>query len=246
MKAYREEYVAALLRSYEENFTCEVCGREVFHDEYYCETCRSALEWVGKRYCPVCGRRTGSEGLCLECSARRPIYDKGRSPFLYEGTIRIEMLRFKAGDAYLSVAFAREMLACLSEFERIDCLLPVPMTKKRERLRGYNQAKLLADYLSKKSGIPSADGVVIRVKEGDQQKYGTHRERRENVSGIFRVHDRVFCRGKHILIVDDIVTTGATADELARILLAAGAKEVNLLTAACTTLHARQEDPKRE
>lgn len=227
----------AQFENFYRNYRCELCKREVFDDSYFCEACRAKLPYVGKYVCPLCGRKTfEGAGICLECKAHAPIYARARSPFVYEGEIRRLLLGMKRGKRYLSVLFGREMVPLVASFPHIDALLPVPVTERVLRRRGYNQAELLADYLSERSGIPCDSALLVKRREGKEQKGLSKSERRKNVRGIYTVSDRKSCRGKNFLLIDDVMTTGSTADELTRVLLAAGARRVYLLTAASTPL----------
>lgn len=222
--------LAARLRGYERthNFTCDVCGREVFAGEHVCDSCRAALPAIG-RHCPVCGRRVREEGVCAACKQRRPVAGKVRSCFSHEGEAARLVLRFKRGERYLACTLAEWMLPLLAAFPGTDALVPVPMTKRAKRRRGFDQTLLLARELSEWSGVPVLCAAEKR-RDTPPQKSLSRSERAKNLEGCFRVADRAAVRGKTLLIVDDTYTTGATADELAAVLLRAGAKEVNALT----------------
>lgn len=222
-------------RQYETNYTCELCHREVFDNAFFCEDCKKLLPWNGKAICPVCGRRVEEASLCLECKQYTPVYTKARSVFVYEGHAANLINAFKNGSRYLSVPFGREMRTLLqSEFPDADFLVAVPMTKKARRARGYSQSELLATYLSELTDVPFERDVLEKTRETKPQKTLSRRDRMENVRGCFHVHRRSACLNRSIVLVDDILTTGSTADELARVLKGAGAKRVYVLT-ACST-----------
>jgi len=115
---------------------------------------------------------------------------------------------------------------------RADLLVPVPLTRARAAERGFNQSAVLARHISRLLGIPVAERAVRRVGRSRSQTKLSPEGRRKNVRGVFRVRDPSAVRGKRILIVDDVWTTGATAEELARALLGAGAREVSAIAAA--------------
>lgn len=210
------------------NYTCDVCGREVFGGERICAHCRERLP-VPRVVCPVCGRRVEEEGVCASCKQRRPVPNMVRSRFVHEGDALRLMLRYKGGERYLAQTFALELLPLLEAFPRPDALVPVPMTARERRRRGFDQARLLAERLSAQSGIPVLCAAE-KTRETAQQKTLSRRERETNLRGCFRVADRKCVRGKRLLIVDDIYTTGATADEFASVLLRAGAAAVDVIT----------------
>lgn len=110
----------------------------------------------------------------------------------------------------------------------------VPMTKSRERKRGYNQGRLLARRIAYLAGLPLGDGIISK-KDGFARQVGlTRAERRRNLEGSFRVDDKQAINGRRVLIVDDVMTTGSTVDVLAATLKKAGAAEVSVLTVAVT------------
>ena len=211
------------------NFTCNVCGREVFENERVCVRCARTLPYVGDTYCPFCGRKTLEAGACLDCKQRPLAVEKARAVCTHEGVSARLVVQFKRGKRYLARTIAELMLPLLEEFPNTELLIPVPMTEKAEKKRGYNQSRLLMQELSVLSGIPCLEPVQ-KTRETVSQKFLTRQEREENLTGCFRVKERAAVRDKNILIVDDTMTTGTTASEMARVLKNAGADEVNLLT----------------
>ena len=123
---------------------------------------------------------------------------------------------------------------CLREFVAADVLVPVPMTEERRKSRGYNQAELIAENLSGLINVPVSDKAV-KIKETERQATLNAKERAENLKGSFKAYKKDF-RNKSVAIVDDVLTTGATADELARVLKRAGAGKVYVLTVASVAL----------
>ncbi len=212
----------------ENNFTCDVCGREVFLNERICAPCLCTLPFQ-TTVCPFCGRRVREEGVCLECKAKPLGVRKARSVFSHDGDAARLVIRFKRGEKYLCRTLGDLLLPLVEkEFPDADAVVFVPMTKKAERKRGFNQSRLLAERVARE-GRELLD-VVSKNKESSSQKALTRREREENLVGCFHVFDRKAVRGRHILIVDDILTTGATVSELAGALRRAGAAEVDAVT----------------
>ena len=219
---------------YKEKFTCAVCGAELYEDAYFCARCRAQLPYNTGCVCSKCGRAVAEEApVCLECKAHMPSYDRARSAFCYEGALVPLIKKFKTGGRHLAAALADAMLPVLQrEFADADLLVGVPMTRRARRRRGYDQSRLLAEALSARSGIPLEASLLVKTRETAAQKKLSRRERAENLKGSFRVHERVKCRGKRILVIDDVLTTGATASAVAETLLRAGAARVCVLTAA--------------
>ena len=213
---------------------CAACGADVFSQEYFCGHCLQTLPFNAGYVCGKCGRAIGEDyPVCLECKADMPLFDAARSAFRYEGEIVRLVKKFKTGGKYLADAFAHSMLHfLLTDLSGADMLAYVPMTGRAERKRGYNQSRLLAERLSALSGIPLAENALEKTRETSAQKQLSRRERAENLRGSFHLSSRKIWRGKTAVLVDDVLTTGATANELARLLFGAGAKKVFVLTAA--------------
>ena len=213
---------------------CANCGADLFSDGHFCERCLETLPFNLGHTCEKCGRAVGEDyPVCLECKAAMPLYTAARSAFVYEGDVVRLIKKFKTGAKYLAQAFAERMLFALTtDFADADLLAFVPMSEGAEKKRGYNQAKLLAEALSASAGIPAERELLVKTHDTPAQKELSRRERAENLKGCFRVHQRKLCRGKNIVLVDDVMTTGATADAVSAALFAAGAKKVYLLTAA--------------
>ncbi len=225
--------IAEWVRKYDDahNFTCDICGREVFAGERVCAKCREALPWNSGAICPLCGRRVKEAGVCLECKERPLEVEKARSALLYEGEASRLIVRYKRGDQYLYRAVAELCLSTIkSQFPEAEGLVPVPMTARAKRRRGYNQSLILCEELSRKLSVPVVDAVEKR-RETKSQKFLGRRERESNLEGCFHVADRAAVKGKTLLIIDDTLTTGATVSELARTLKRAGAGRVFAFTA---------------
>lgn len=214
--------------------TCDVCGFETFDDNNICERCAKKMPKNDGATCPICGRKNFADEICMECKDGVPRYKKGVSAFVYEDNVVKLIGKFKHGSGYLKEFFADELCEKIKLLPPYDCIVYVPMTKKAERRRGYNQSKLLALAVSKRTGVPVISGAVVKIKGTSLQKALSKKERFENVAGCFKVVKKDEVKGKAVLVVDDILTTGATASELTRVLLKAGAKTVYIATVAST------------
>lgn len=229
-------------RSAARGYTCDACGKEVFEYPAHrlCRECEDGLSFNASRACEKCGRRTLAEGLCLACKAHPPAFTKGLSPFVYIGETAGLINRLKNGSRRLAYYFGEKMtdtlLSALEQGEPV-LVLPVPTTREKRRERGYNQAEALAEVVHarlQENGVCSSlDPDTLWCKEESAaQKYLTAAERRKNARRKYHLHKRKICRGKSVVLVDDIMTTGATGDACASLLLRAGAKTVYFLTAA--------------
>ena len=220
-------------------YTCDVCGREVFSYPKFrlCKGCEERLERV-ERPCPVCGRQTVADGVCLSCKSDLPKFDKGVSPFVYRGEVALLINRLKNGTPRLAFYFGEAMADFLIKTQEAEpfLLVPVPMTEKKKRERGYNQAERLAEAVFERLSVLGAEAELItdvlqKRRETALQKTKNFYERKENVAGAFFVHKRKVCTGKTVVLIDDVMTTGATGSACAEKLKSAGAKRVMFLTA---------------
>lgn len=213
------------------DFTCDICGRETFGTNI-CDECAKTLTYNDKQVCPVCGRRTVRPEICVECKEQPPEFDGALSTFVYEGGAAVLIKKFKLGKGYLKQYFAYEIYKKIRGFARCDIIVCVPMTRRARLKRGYNQSELLAKALSERCGVPYLKGAVEKRKETATQKELSRKERGKNLKGCFKVVKREEVKGKRVLVVDDVLTTGATADEMAFALKKAGAIKVYLATVA--------------
>ncbi len=212
------------------NFTCDVFGREVFDNERVCDKCKKELPYLGNTFCTFCGRKVKERGTCLECKQKPLQVDRVRSVFTHEKEAARLVVRFKKGSKYLFRTLAELALPLLKkEFLDCDMVTSVPMTKKAQKKRGYNQSKLLAAELAKRCGKPYLDTAIKRHETESQKSLG-RAEREKNLEGCFEIIDRDSVKGHTVLVIDDTLTTGSTVSELAKVLKKAGASAVYALT----------------
>lgn len=212
------------------NFTCDLCGTEVFNDTL-CPDCKKTVAFNDAASCPLCGRKTSRTEICMECKDRPPMYKRAVSPLVYADGSAILVGKLKNGSPYLGEFFGDLIVEKLIGFPKIDVITCVPLTKFSLFRRGYNPSELIARRVAYRTDTPKV-GAIVRVKRGKPQKGLTKREREKNVSGAFKIKDRKKIKGKSVLLIDDVLTTGATADEIAKILRSAGAREIFVATAA--------------
>ena len=223
------------------SYTCDSCGIETF-DGNLCPECLNNTTFNNKNTCPVCGRKTVRKEICIECKARPPLFEYGMSALIYEGTAVTLIHKFKNGDAYLRDYFADLIVEKLNDFLQFDYIAYVPMTKKAESRRGYNQSKLLAQSISERINIPVTD-VIEKIKDTTAQKALTSKDRAKNLEGSFKAKSKNALLDKNVLLIDDILTTGATADAVCMSLFHAGAMRVFLATIA--SVEYKDKDDKK-
>jgi ComF family protein len=205
--------------------------------------CRECLAQIAPRRGPIClccGRFFGGAGddhLCRRCLDREPAFSRHRSCGPYGGVLKELILLFKYGRAsVLSQAlahYAEESLG-MDEglWEGLDFLVPVPLHPKRRRERGFNQSQLLARDLARIKGLKVLEKRLVKVKNVPPQTSLESAGREGNVRGAYGVRRIKSIKGKTLLLVDDVFTTGSTIRECSRVLMSAGARDVRALTLA--------------
>ncbi len=209
---------------------CVSCSRV---GAWLCERCLEQIPRVEPPFCPRCGDRVTVAGLCARCRTAPLRIDRIRSAVYFEGALRSAMHQFKYnGLTALADPLGGLMVAYWQEHPMaIDLVVPVPLHPGRRSERGFNQAALLAQAFARRVGLPVVKGALIRQRETAPQVELDAEERRENVRDAFHCPgDDV--RGKHILLVDDVCTTGATLEACSVALERGGAHRVQALTLA--------------
>ena len=168
---------------------------------------------------------------CSACAAQRPPWDYARAAARYAGPVReaLHVLKFQ-GKRALAGPLGDLLREVCPPAASVDGLVPVPMPRARERERGYNQAALIAQRLGRGVGVPLRPRWLVRLRPTPPQSDLGAAERRRNVHDAFLAAPAV--AGRHVVVVDDVLTTGATAAECARALRTAGARVVGVLTIA--------------
>ena len=213
---------------------CNACGKEIFKDEYFCESCLKDLPFNDKAYCNHCGRKLKVYAeYCSTCREQLLSVDKARSVFNYDKPISSLIKRAKYDKRlYLLDMFAEYLSNLyLKSYFNADYICFVPMTEKAQKKRGYNQGEILARRVGERVNVEVVD-LLEKVKETTRQAKLNRAERLKNLEGVFKVKSRKLVKDKTIVIVDDVSTTGATAENIAKKLKSAGVKTVYLLTVA--------------
>lgn len=218
---------------------CPFCGDEAVLEWGVCMDCELSLPWFEPPWCAACGRPLDAGGethaLCSDCTIHRPAFDRAYSLLSYESAVQGAVTRYKYGrDATLAsglgAAFLRAIPAYVNPFQ-YDVVSAVPLHGKRLRWRGFNQAMLLAGAVASRFRLRLDRRLLMRGRETRAQASLDRAGRLENLAGAFHV-DPPRAAGKRVLLFDDVLTTGATAEACAIALKEAGAARVEVITIA--------------
>lgn len=206
---------------------CLLCDAEGSAGRDVCAACLAELPYnpVACRLCAL-PLSAHDEGLCGECLKRPPPLDGAIIPFRYAPPLDHLLLGLKFSQQLTNARLLGGLMAdtIVASGDRLpDCILPIPLHHSRLRERGYNQALELARPIAKRLGVPLDQGLAVREKETAAQSKLDKKERNRNIKGAFTVTGKL---PEHIAIVDDVVTTGSTVYEFARVLRKAGVKTV--------------------
>jgi ComF family protein len=219
---------------------CLGCGETVEGPAALCPECWKKTRFLAAPVCACCGlpfeADPGPGAVCGECARESPPFARARAAFVYDEKSRGMILAFKHGDrTELAPAFGRWLQRAGAEvIADAQLIVPVPLHWTRLFARRYNQAALMAHELARLAGVPAATDVLVRRRRTPSQGKMGRTMRRRNLAGAFAVPEgrRAALAGRRVLLVDDVLTTGATANACARALLAAGAGAVDVLTLA--------------
>jgi ComF family protein len=224
---------------------CAACGAATAAEVHLCESCAGKAERIVAPFCrgcsePYSGAITG-DFLCAECRERDFQFTCSVSPYRAVGVVREFILRFKYERHFYLRHPLADWLAAGLEDERLrdpqpELLVPVPLHSARKRQREFNQAHELAKLLSERAGLPVLEALE-RTRYTTTQTYLDREKRLANLRGAFQLHPRATVSGRHILLIDDVFTTGSTAEECARVLRQNGAASIRVLTVARAVHH---------
>ncbi len=218
------------------DLTCNICGCEIFDGQPFCKDCFSKVKFIETSFCEKCGRLTvESQEKCQSCNHEWAV-DKARSLFAYLGYGKFLVQNLKYNNArYLADVFAKSLEeVCVKNMFAPDVITFVPMDELSQYKRGYNQAELLATALAKRLNYEVIGGLIKKKQTKNQQSLDFF-ERQRNLKNTFSVLDKECFKNKKVLLIDDVLTTGATSNEIAQVLKKSGAKSVYLLTLASVT-----------
>jgi competence protein ComFC len=219
---------------------CTMCWASIGRGEYLCPECQAKAPRITAPFCERCSEPFSgaihSSFECANCSHRRLYFEAAVAVYRSRGVVRHVVHQFKYGHQmhlrhpvgqWLCAALDDERLRC----RRFDVIVPVPLHPARQRERGFNQAALLAALLGERISV-LVKPMLQRTRYTTTQTVFDRSERMENLRGAFRLRRKADVRGWRVLLVDDVLTTGATLSECARVLKKAGAASIYAATAA--------------
>ena len=223
---------------YPEDLACAACGRELNETRGLplCRECFEAFQY-NRRFCRKCGVHLEDEAdFCQICKDGARVFALARSACVYSGAARDMVISLKNGSGWLAKLLARVMAEKYPYGElAFDACLPVPVDKKRLAERGFNQSALIASELCKELNLKFTDGLV-KIKPTEKQSLLSAKKRAENVKGAYGLSPSCpDLKNTTLLLIDDVLTTGATASECASVLLKGGASGVHVYTFAAGT-----------
>lgn len=223
------------------NIYCICCGSLIDKNRIYslCDSCSTSIHWINGKACEICGKELPHNyhgARCYNCMVREHAFLRGCSTMTYGLMERQMILDYKYnGKGYMGIYFGDMLTDKLTSLVfPVECVVPVPIHKSRERSRGYNQTAIMAKRLCYNTGLNYRERGLVRIKETTLLRSMSPLERENTMRDAFAVteYEKQYIDGMSILLVDDIITTGATADACAKTLLEGGAREVYLITLA--------------
>lgn len=210
---------------------CPFCDKFIRWDKLACDDCIDHLAYADESFCSRCGK--------VQCICSRDLYyEKCYVACYYEGLARDGIINLKVKNAINAAEFFADILSTKINADKIkyDMIIPVPMSKKKQAVRGYNQAEEIARFISKRTNIPVNNIILGKCDSNIEQHTLNAAEREENVKTEFKIKTNIDLHEKNIIICDDVITTGSTLNECAKLIKKLGANKVILAVGASTTL----------
>ncbi len=212
---------------------CPVCDRILF-DTYICPACAKKLTYVNQPACFSCGKplQDPQQEYCGDCAKKKHEFRQGRAVFCYEGPVRGMLYRYKYSNRRDYTEFLASEAARLytgwARRQGVEAVMPIPLSRRRRRKRGYNQAELLARRFAQLCGLPCYTKLLARTRDTQPQKKLSAEDRKNNLKNAFKMKENVVNLDK-VLLIDDIYTTGSTIDAAALACKQAGIQDIYFL-----------------
>lgn len=231
MKFYKENIIHLFFPR-----RCPICDKAMFSSvfqkaELCCPACRNVPEYVTEPVCKKCGKPIENEQAeyCYDCKKHPRVFVQGKALWIYKKQIKQSMYRFKYQNRQeYARYYGSEIVRVYGEWIRrnkIEAIVPIPLHRTRKRQRGYNQAELLAKEIGRQMQVPVYANLLKRVRKTKAQKNLNDAERKNNLKKAFKTQENNV-QLNHILLVDDIYTTGSTMNEAATELQKAGIEQI--------------------
>lgn len=225
---------------------CPSCKDIVDSDLVFCLNCWKKLQFITKPTCSICGTplqfkiSDDNDIVCTNCLLKKPYYDKAVSCFIYNKTISKAIFEFKFyKKMFLSKFFAKFIYRVAAQYlDQVDYIVPVPMSLKRLRWRGFNQALLLAKNLGTLSNKEIIRDLIIKTKHTKAQAKLKNKDRIKNLKSVFVINEKYLekIKDKNIAIIDDVITTGTTINECSKVLKRYDVSKIFVFSIAKTSL----------
>lgn len=206
------------------------------HDGLWCKACDTSLPYFNAAYCPVCALPTPTGETCGQCLSDPPFFTRTTAAFGYAFPLDKLIQAMKYGEQLaLAYTFAEKLAQRIKMDTLPDYVIAMPLHPAKLRERGFNQSQLLAITIARKLKIALLTNACERVRDTPPQSTLPWKERKKNVRNAFRCN--MDLTGKHVALVDDVLTTGASLNSLAEAISASGAREISVWVVARTLPH---------
>jgi ComF family protein len=213
---------------------CTRCVQSLYHPEAYCEQCAEALP------APLLLTQAPALNRCGRCLSTPPAFQRTLFAYAYCGPVAELIQQFKFNETLILSQLLADMIVSRiknTDFPLPDVLIPVPLHQDRLKQRGFNQSLELARHVGKALEIPVNNSLLLRTRATPKQSGLNRKAREKNIRGAFKVKTRnasALMNGKHLALIDDVITTGSTTREAARVLQRAGATQISVIAVAKT------------
>lgn len=219
-----------------DKYNCIICDAELKKESRYgiCDRCMAELPFNDNRICLKCGKVIFDEAdYCITCENNELEFDIARSALIYKDDVRKLVYKLKfAGRKYIVKYIVNFYVDTYIKYGyNADVIVSVPISAKTEKKRGYNQSDIIARALAERLRLPYIEDAVSKIKDVAAQESLSGKERMDNVKGVYKIENREAIRGKNVLLIDDVLTTGATASAVSHELKKVS-KRVEVITLA--------------